>query len=295
MRHPTKLTYCSKSDKEKIVESDSSKKPNRLTKMTAGSKSDKKKITKSISNKKSALPTKISSGSKSSKKKTIKIIAKKEIPKIRTVKQIESYLSAHNSKTCNFVLFLKYLKVKNRINRCLFNQYQDRVYRKLKWNSFINTQKSESKMLKNFQKKFGSPEETNVVIGDYDKINNPKGKESCLTKGLRKLLRDFGYNLFLINEFRTSKLCNNCHGCVENFKIGISKRKWNKGEEVLIWGLVRCKNDKCRLAPRDKTKRVCSIHNRDQNAVRNMLYIVKELIDTGKRPEIFTRQILAGR
>ena len=185
------------------------------------------------------IPKKKSVGSKSGKKKTTKVIPKKKtkkIPKGRTVKQIESDLSSHNSKTCDFVKFLKYLKVKNRVNRCLFKQYQDRLYRKLKWNSFINTQKSESKMLSNFQNKFGSPEETNVIIGDYDKINNPKGKESCLTKGLRKLLRDFGYNLFLINEFRTSKLCNNCHECVENFKFGKSKKPWNEGEEVLVWG-----------------------------------------------------------
>ena len=66
-------------------------------------------------------------------------------------------------------------------------------------------------------------------------------------------------------------------------------------DEIPIFGgLVRCKNDKCRLAPHDKTKLTCSIHNRDQNAVKNMLYIVKELIRTGKRPEIFTRKVIGG-
>ena len=220
---------------------------------------------------------------------------KKIIEEKRTVQQIESDLTKDNldSKTCNFVLFLDYVKIKNRVNRCLFDQYQNELYRKLKWNSFINTQKSESKMLRNFKEKFGPPGETTVIIGDYDKISHPKGKEPCLTKGLRKVLRNFGYNLFLINEFRTSKLCNRCHVDVENFHWIQSKRAWNEGADVMVWGLVRCKNDKCRLVTPDKTSFSYSIHNRDQNAARNMLCIVNELIETGKRPLVFTRPIVA--
>ena len=38
-------------------------------------------------------------------------------------------------------------------------------------------------------------------------------------------------------------------------------------------------------------KRVCKIiHNRDKNAVQNMLYIVEQIKKTGKRPEPFVRQ-----
>jgi hypothetical protein len=33
------------------------------------------------------------------------------------------------------------------------------------------------------------------------------------------------------------------------------------------------------------------IHNRDKNAVQNMLNIVKSVFDTGKRPEIFCRAL----
>ena len=45
-------------------------------------------------------------------------------------------------------------------------------------------------------------------------------------------------------------------------------------------------NDKNELA----VKHNCEIyHNRDKNAVQNMLKIVKSIFNTGKRPEVFCR------
>jgi len=209
----------------------------------------------------------------------------------KTVKEIESELSKYNSKTCDFGEFIDYLKIKNKINRCLFEQYQKKIYRKLKWNRFINTQKSESKMLKNFDKRYGSPKLTNVIIGDYDKPNNPRGKEPCITKRLRKLLKLFGYNVYLINEYKTSKLCNKCHCEVENFLKRPSKKPKAHDKNILIWGLICCTNIKCK--PNTKSKKQINkygscVYNRDTNAVINMLYITKQLIKTGKRPKIFT-------
>ena len=209
----------------------------------------------------------------------------------KTVKEIESELSKHNSKTCDFNEFIDYLKIKNKINKCLFDQYQKRIYRKLKWNRFINTQKSESKMVKNFEKKFGSPKNTNVIMGDYDKGNNHmKGKEPCITKRLRRILRLSGYNVYLINEFRTSKLCSNCHCEVENFLKRKSQRPKDGNKDILIWGIVRCTNLKCKQIPvQNKKVFVGSIFNRDMNAVLNMMYIVETLIKTGKRPTKYCR------
>ena len=211
----------------------------------------------------------------------------------KTIKQIESELSKYNSKTCDFNEFIDYLKIKNKINRILFEQYQDKIYRKLKWNRFINTQKSESKMLNNFEKRYGSPKLTNVIIGDYDKPNNPRGKEPCITKRIRKLLKLFGYDVYLINEFRTSKLCNKCHSEVENFMERPSTKPKDEGKNILVWGLVCCTNEECK--PNTKSKKQINkygsnVYNRDTNAVLNMLHITKQLITTGKRPKKFTKE-----
>ena len=99
----------------------------------------------------------------------------------KTVKEIETELSKHNSKTCNFDKFIAYCKKKNEVNRTLFNHYSQNLFRKLKFNRYTNTQKSESKMIKNFSNKFGKPNECNIILGDYDKGDgHMKGKEKYL-------------------------------------------------------------------------------------------------------------------
>ncbi len=60
----------------------------------------------------------------------------------------------------------------------------------------------------------------------------------------------------------------------------------NKGKNELVWGLVCCKNKTCYQG----TKYNSRIFNRDMNATLNMINIVKSLIITNKRPDIFTRK-----
>ena len=115
------------------------------------------------------IPTQNQRRSETKNKKYMKIIEKiNKETKIdnKSIKEIESELSNYNSKTCDFNRFMDSLKIKNKINRTLSEQYQKEIYRKLKWNRFINTQKSENKMVKNFEKKYGNPELTNVIIGE---------------------------------------------------------------------------------------------------------------------------------
>ena len=126
--------------------------------------------------------------------------------KMLTVKEIESQLSIHSSKTSNFIKFIEYCKKKNEINRLLSGHYNQKIFRKLKFNRYTNTKKSESKMISNFKKKFGVPEDYIVILGDYDKGDgNMKGKEPIINKKIRKLLRNGGYNPigFIIT------ICNN--------------------------------------------------------------------------------------
>jgi len=93
------------------------------------------------------------------------------------------------------------------------------------------------------------------------------------------LLRKAGYTVYMINEYRTSKLCHECNGETENFLERESKKPKSKGKKLLVWGLTRCKNLKCKL-----------IHNRDVNACKNMQKIVRSILRGKGRPEIFTRK-----
>ena len=66
-----------------------------------------------------------------------------------------------------------------------------------------------------------------------------------------------------------------CNGCDENFLNFHYHKSNNKGQVIYCHGLLRCQSVKqCEI-----------IHNRDKNAVQNMLMIV----NSGKRPNIFTR------
>ena len=86
----------------------------------------------------------------------------------KNIKEIESVLSNHNKKTCNYEKFKNYLIEKNKLNLLLFSHYEKTFFRKFKLNRYINTQKSESKMIKNFTKKFGEPNDVVFIMGDYD-------------------------------------------------------------------------------------------------------------------------------
>jgi hypothetical protein len=182
---------------------------------------------------------------------------------------------------------MEYCQKKNEINRLLFSHYQEEVFRKLKFNRYTNTQKSESKMIKNFSNKFGKPEDCILVLGDYDKgEHNMKGKEPIINRRIRKIFRNNGYKVYMINEFRTSKLCNVCESCCSTFL----KRKSNKPKDIdkktkkrkliEVWGLTLCENKKCSL-----------IHNRDKNSALNMYKITQSIFEGKGRPEKYCREI----
>ena len=199
----------------------------------------------------------------------------------KSIKDLETTLSNLNSKSCNYEKFKLYCIEKNKINNQLYTHYEKSFFRKFKLNAFTNTQKSESKMIKNFENKYGKPNKTILVVGDYDKgDNNMKGKEPTICKKFRRIFRNAGYKTYLVNEFRTSKLCNCCNEEIEKFLEKPSKKPKRKGETDLCHGILRCQSIKHKSE---------IFHNRDKNAVQNMLKIVKSIFNTGKRPEVFCR------
>ena len=201
----------------------------------------------------------------------------------KNIKEIESALSSLNKRTCNYDKFKNYLIEKNKLNLLLFSHYEKTFFRKFKLNRYINTQKSESKMIKNFTKKFGEPNDVLFIMGDYDKgSSNIGGLEPTICKKFRRIFKNAGFRTYLVNEFRTSKLCNCCNCEISPFMSRQSHKpndiKVNK--KITINGLLSHQEDKqkCEI-----------IHNRDKNAVQNMLNIVKSIFTIGRRPDIFTR------
>ena len=167
----------------------------------------------------------------------------------------------------------------------LYDHYKQFIYRKLKWNTFINKRRSEDKMMNKFKKKMGQPEDVLLILGDYSD-NGFKGKEPSMTKGIRKIFKRHGYYPYLLDEYNTSKKSSCCMGGeMENFlprpSIEILEEENGtchiiENKDLLIWKLVRCT--------------ICkSIHNRDHNATKNMMIITKSILEGTGRPKEYQR------
>lgn len=219
---------------------------------------------------------------------------KRERIKPENIQKIENFLALHNSKTSDLNKFYEYVWYKNLANVQLRKHYEKKVFRQMKFYTYMNMQKSEDKMLNNFEKKFGKPDETYVVLGNWSKNEERKGNEPTINKRFRKLFRRRKYGTFLIDEFRTSKTCNHCDSELEKFHPKVKLNEKGESVKFLCHGLLRCTNSVCEIkhdTVSGWTLGFQTIHNRDKNAVKNMYRILRHLYTYGDRPEPFKRGI----
>jgi len=191
----------------------------------------------------------------------------------KTIIEYETELSHFNRKSLQITKYKEYLQEKNRINHVLFGFYRKELFRKLKFGKYINIKRNEQKMVRNFRKMYGNPEDVVICIGDWEQRKQMKYKEPTLGKGIRTLFRKNNYKVFLVDEFRTSCKCSKCDGGVcEKFMVRKHpNKKKNKDELRLIHGLLRCKSG-------------CGSWNRDRNGSSNIYKIARNVINNIERP-----------
>ena len=195
----------------------------------------------------------------------------------KAIIKIENELSKKNHKTLNIEQFKEYTKEKNKTNQLLFKLYEDKLYRKLKLNSYINKIQNEQKMIKNFIETFGEQKDVIVCIGDWSQKKQMKYKEPTKGIGLRKTFRKNGFEVFLVDEDNTSCKCSKCHGECETFRGCENPRPWKQNEIILRHGLLMCKTCK-------------RLWNRDENSSRNIHKIAWCAIHKKQRPEYLCRE-----
>ena len=195
----------------------------------------------------------------------------------KTIIEYETELSHYNRKTLNIGKFKEYLQAKNRINHILFGFYRKQLFRKLKFSSYINTKRNEQKMICEFKKTFGNPNDVVICIGDWEQKQQMKYKEPTLGKGMRTLFRKNNYRVYLVDEFRTSCKCSNCNGGIcEKFMVRENPDK-RKDDLRLIHGLLRCQSG-------------CGLWNRDRNGSSNIYKIAYNAIHKMERPSYLCRE-----
>ena len=201
--------------------------------------------------------------------------------KDKKVIELETELSKYNRKTLEYAEFKKYIQKNNEVNIKLFKFYENYIFRKLKLNSYINRLKSEQQLIKRFKKIFGEPKDTIVCIGDWEQRKHRKFKEPTKGIGFRNMFRKSGFQVYLVDEFRTSCRCSNCEGgeCSKFRKIRNPKPA--KNNSILSHGLLLCKKD-------------CGLWNRDENSARNIYKIANNAINKKERPNYLSRSKVIG-
>ena len=178
--------------------------------------------------------------------------------------ECEEFLCQYSSKSCMYGSTQKYIDVKNIINKYLHKFYVKEIHRRYKWFSFINVQRSETKMINNFRKKFGSNKKVVVCIGDWSQRRQMKYKEPTKGKSFRKLFMKNGYKTYLINEYNTSKKSFIDGTDLEKFRKKVNPKP-NKNNIKVIHGLLRSKS-----VPNNKSSKAI-LFNRDFNGAMNIL------------------------
>jgi hypothetical protein len=194
----------------------------------------------------------------------------------KSVIEYETELSLYNRKTLCMDKFKSYITEKNRINHILFDFYSKHLFRKLKFGRHINIKRNEQKMISDFRKMYGNPENVVICIGDWEQRKQMKYKEPTLGIGMRSLLRKNKYNVYLVDEFRSSCKCSKCDGGVcEKYMVRKNPRP-NKDDMRLVHGLLHCKNG-------------CGEWNRDRNGSSNIYKIAYQAIYGLERPGYLCR------
>ena len=188
--------------------------------------------------------------------------------------------------TLNLHAFRLYLYDFFNNTRNMEETYQLRIFRRLRFSTYVRTQKSEQEFVKKVKMKFGQPANTTILIGDWSQ-NTAKFHMPTKISGFRKMFTRAGFNVLLVNEFKTSSICPDCNAqSLEIFRHRPSPRPWRQNVLVPVHGLLRCSSENCQFVVQNQVPRVW---NRDDVATRNIRSIVEETIATRNRPARFCR------
>ena len=217
----------------------------------------------------------VSQRRKESRSKRCRHISKHE-KIINHVQEQESQLSDQNSKTVNYQKFKDYIRAKTQLNDRLKDFYQRELFRKMKWRTWIYRRKSEDMFLNQIEATYGKREEIMICHGNWSQTKQMKNTMPAMGIGLRRLIAK-RFDLFLIDEFRTSKLCHLCHQELTKYK---------DPKHQSVYRLLVCPH--C-LSNGSESKNTY-FFNRDANACRNFLYLSRSWMKNRIRPDAYCRK-----
>ncbi|CEG76469.1 hypothetical protein RMATCC62417_11365 [Rhizopus microsporus] len=139
----------------------------------------------------------------------------------------------------------------------------------MKLSFIINRKQSDSRLGKTLKTKFG---EDSILVMDNWGTKHTKFHEPIRGKGMRRMLKKEGLQVYLIDEFKTSSICPTCKdGQLEAFLKIQNLRPFRRAKNPVIecHRLLRCTNRQC-LQPFPR------LWNRDLAAVLNFRHIMDQ-------------------
>jgi hypothetical protein len=186
-----------------------------------------------------------------------------------TVETIERELCNYSYKTTNFNECIELIKIRQKYQKILFDHYKSKIYRKYKFTTYINVQKSEASLVNEIKRKYG--ENICLAYGNWSITKQMRNYIPTKGIGLRKSLAKH-FEIYLVDEFRTSICCHNCKHENENFMKRKNPRPY-KTNTIYVNSLLRCKNVNC-----------SKYWDRDINGALNIRELAERHINGQSRP-----------
>jgi hypothetical protein len=160
--------------------------------------------------------------------------------------------------------------------------YGREIFRKLRFRCFLRKKQHEDRLVNDLCAKFGNAV---LVFGDAT-IGNKKFHSPTPCVGIRDLLQRKGFDILVLDEYRTSSRCPLCKSEVKPFKRRRTPRTWQNNSPLrLVHGLLKCESDECRTILNGKER----LWNRDLLATLNFRAIVNGLRSGQGRPGYLVR------
>lgn len=202
---------------------------------------------------------------------------------IHHIQEEEAKLTSYQCQTVDYQKFKSYITEKTKLNDTVRDFYERELFRKMKWRKWIARRRSEDLFLNRIEQTYGKPEEILLCYGNWSQTKQMKHLKPTMGVGLRKKINQ-KFDMVLIDEFRSSKLCNQCHQELTHYQ---TKDSTQPNQVQSIYRLLVCPH--CRSD--SLTSKNSYFFNRDANACGNLLHIGQTWLDTGIRPVEYCRKL----
>ncbi|KAJ2503219.1 hypothetical protein GGH96_000468 [Coemansia sp. RSA 1972] len=187
------------------------------------------------------------------------------------------------------------------------------LHRKLRLSAYVNRQQADQLLMNRLRERF-SPDAV-FILGNWG-APMAKFHEPIRGKGWRTLLKHAGFDVYLIDEYLTSKTCPVCEERISTFHNVKNPRPWMRTNRPMVkcHGLLGCQSQTCMeffdtygdkrgyLGKKEDDKEGKKqggvnwrLWNRDLAAVLNFKKILFSLRETGTVPTCFQRKTTTTR